>query len=592
MAIFQFSIQVIGRSEGRSAVAAAAYRSASKIENKYTGTTEDYSKKKWVVHSEVMLPENAPERFKDRAVLWNDVEAAEKGRNARLAREIEVALPIELSMEQNIRLVQEYVQNTFVNEGMIADVSIHCPPVTDAEGVPIDEHGKHVRDEGSMVFRNPHAHILLTVRPMDERGNWMPKTQKEYLCRRGDEEKAFTAEEFKAAKSEGWEKEYQYWKGHQKVWMTPSQAYAENLVVRVSKNPRSTRFGRQDERMEKWNSVDAVFAYRKAWEKEVNQALEKAGRPERVDCRSYEEMGAERVSGIHLGSHSSKNKGSDRYQLNEAIKELNQKNEDIRNTLDALEGEIREKNGELYEAVAERLGKLRGEIASARYYLEEIQERKDALEKDMQPLKDSVERVRNARENILEKDRAAREKLAGLRQEQKGNFPVWSERTGQIQAEIEAEQEGIRFRKERLGRILEEEGFSDIREYQQKAEQLEQMEEELRQIGEKTSWYEEQIRECTGRYEELYCRISREDAASPEFRASREKWSRIYGERAADRIRRRRRHFRPETFQKVLHKTDYTLGHTLYLAGRTEYVMSRLQASVEEMDGNDRRRSL
>lgn len=476
MAIFQFGIQVIGRSEGRSAVAAAAYRSASKIENEYTGTTEDYSKKKWVTYSEVMLPENAPKRFRDRAVLWNEVERTEKGRNARLAREIEVALPIELSMEENIRLVRDYVQNAFISEGMIADVNIHCPPVTDAEGVPVDGHGKRVRDKGSMVFRNPHAHILLTVRPMDEKGKWLPKTQKEYLCKRGDEEKAFTAEEFKAVKAEGWEKEYQYWKGHQKVWRTPSEAFAENLAVRVSKNPRSTRFGRQDERMVRWNSVDAVFAYRKAWEQEVNQALERAGRPERVDCRSYEEQGSDRVSGIHLGSHASKNRDSDRYRLNETIKELNRKNGDIRKTLDALEREIREKNGELYEAVAERLGKLRGEIVSARYYLEEIQERKDALGKEMQPLKDSVERVRMARENILEKDREAREKLAKLRQEQKGNFPVWSERPGQIQAEILAEQEGIRFRKERLGRILEEEGFSDIREYQQRAQELVQME--------------------------------------------------------------------------------------------------------------------
>ena len=119
-----------------------------------------------------------------------------------------------------------------------------------------------------------------------------------------------------------------------------------------------------------------------------------------------------------------------------------------------------------------------------------------------------------------------------------------------------------------------------------------QMKEELRQIEGKTSWYEEQIQESAGRYEELYCRISKEDAASPEFQASREKWLRIYEERTVDRIRRRSRHFRPDAFQKVLHKTDYTLGHALYLAGRTEYVMSRLQASVEETDGNDRRRSL
>ena len=112
-----------------------------------------------------------------------------------------------------------------------------------------------------------------------------------------------------------------------------------------------------------------------------------------------------------------------------------------------------------------------------------------------------------------------------------------------------------------------------------------QMKEELRQMEGKTSWYEEQIRESAGRYEKLYCRISKEDAASPEFQASRTKWSRIYEERTVDRIRRRSRHFWPDAFQKVLYKTDYTLGHALYLAGRTEYVMSRLQASMEEMTG-------
>ena len=119
-----------------------------------------------------------------------------------------------------------------------------------------------------------------------------------------------------------------------------------------------------------------------------------------------------------------------------------------------------------------------------------------------------------------------------------------------------------------------------------------QMEEELQQMEGKTSWYEEQIRESADRYEELYCRISKEDAATPEFQASREKWSHIHEKRAADRIRRRSRHFRQDSFQMVLHKIDYTLGHALYLAGRTEYVMSRLQATVEESEENDRHRSL
>ena len=179
MAIFQFNMQVIGRSEGRSVVSAAAYRAAEKINNDYTGTIDDYTRKKWVEYSEVYLPPNAPPEYKDRAVLWNSVEHAEKGRTARLAREIEAALPIELSMEENIRLVQGFVQDTFVSDGMIADINIHNPPVTDSRGIPITKDGKPAADMEEMVFQNPHVHILLTVRPIDKNGKWAAKSQKE-----------------------------------------------------------------------------------------------------------------------------------------------------------------------------------------------------------------------------------------------------------------------------------------------------------------------------------------------------------------------------------------------------------------------------
>lgn len=190
MAIFQCQIQVIKRSEGRSVVAAAAYRSASKLQNRYTGNVEDYSKKKWLKYSEIILPENAPKKFQDRETLWNSVEEVEKGSRARLAREIVVALPGELSMEKNIRLVQEYVRDAFVSDGMIADINIHNPPVKNEKGIPVDEHDRPVTDEKDMIFRNPHAHILLTVRPLDKNGDWQAKTQKEYVCKRGEEMKA------------------------------------------------------------------------------------------------------------------------------------------------------------------------------------------------------------------------------------------------------------------------------------------------------------------------------------------------------------------------------------------------------------------
>ena len=106
-------------------MAAAAYTSCSKIYNDYDGLTHDYSRKGGLKYSRVFLPTHAPPEWTDRAVLWNAVETAEKTKNSRLAREIIVALPVELTLEQNIRLIEEYVQTQFVDDGMCADVSIH-----------------------------------------------------------------------------------------------------------------------------------------------------------------------------------------------------------------------------------------------------------------------------------------------------------------------------------------------------------------------------------------------------------------------------------------------------------------------------------
>jgi len=140
MASYHLSAKIVQRSSGKSVVAAAAYRSRSSIKDKSQGLTFDYSRKKDLAHSEILLPEHAPDRFKDRSVLWNEVEKVERRRDAQLAREIELALPGELTLNQNIELVREFVKLNFVDQGMIADVNIHTK-----------------KD-------NPHAHILLTTR--------------------------------------------------------------------------------------------------------------------------------------------------------------------------------------------------------------------------------------------------------------------------------------------------------------------------------------------------------------------------------------------------------------------------------------------
>ena len=146
MAIYHLSVKIISRNKGRSSVGASAYRAGEKIKNEYDGITHNYSKRTDVIYKKILLPNNAPNEYEKREVLWNEVEKAEKRINSRTAREIEVALPIELSKEQQIRLVEKYVINNFINNGMCADICIHSKD------------------------NNPHAHIMLTTREVDENG--------------------------------------------------------------------------------------------------------------------------------------------------------------------------------------------------------------------------------------------------------------------------------------------------------------------------------------------------------------------------------------------------------------------------------------
>ena len=187
---------MVSRGAGRSAVAASAYLSCSRMLNDYDGVQHDYTRKQGLAWQAVFLPPMAPPEWQDREKLWNAVEEAEKTKDSRLAREFVAALPIELSRQQQIELLQDFIREQFVDEGMCADVAIH-----DTDG------------------HNPHAHILLTVRPLDEHGTWQYKTEKEYLCVKDGEERGFTAAEFKAAQAEGWEKQYPYKVGKKKVYL-------------------------------------------------------------------------------------------------------------------------------------------------------------------------------------------------------------------------------------------------------------------------------------------------------------------------------------------------------------------------------------
>ena len=151
MAIYHLHVKVIGRKSGQSAVASAAYRSASRLRDERQGRDQDFTAKRGVVHSEVMLPDNAPDVWEDRERLWNDVEAFEVRKDAQLAREVEFAIPRELTRAQGIELARDFAQSEFVDPGMIADLNVHW-------------------DIGEDGMPKPHAHVMLTMRSVDENG--------------------------------------------------------------------------------------------------------------------------------------------------------------------------------------------------------------------------------------------------------------------------------------------------------------------------------------------------------------------------------------------------------------------------------------
>ena len=147
MAQYRLSVQMIGRSSGRSATAAAAYRAGQRIEDRETGLVHDYTAKRGVLHTEILAPDNTPDWMQDRTELWNAVHAVEQRRNSQLAREIQLSLPHELTQEQQINLVRRFVEEQCVARGMIADFALHAPS----------------SDPGADE-RNVHAHVLCTTR--------------------------------------------------------------------------------------------------------------------------------------------------------------------------------------------------------------------------------------------------------------------------------------------------------------------------------------------------------------------------------------------------------------------------------------------
>ena len=381
MAIYHLEAKVVGRGAGRSAVAASAYLSCSRLYNDYDGIQHDYTKKQGLVWQEVFLPEYAPQEWQDREKLWNAVEEVETAKDSRLAREFVVALPIELNREEQIELLQEFIREQFVSDGMCADAAIH-----DTDG------------------HNPHAHILLTVRPLDERGKWQYKTEKEYLCMRNGEERGFTAAEFKSAQNDGWEKQYPYKVGKKKVYMTPSAAEAQELI-RADKHPKSTRYGRQNPISERWNSEGQLSAWRAAWADVTNCYLERAGREERIDHRSNAARGLDEIPTIHEGvtARALERKGiiADRCEINRQIKADNALLRELKAEIKKLTALV----ARTVPAIAEGLEKLRSRVLIFCYQLSHIRGGKSHIQKSLAVWKPELERYTGLVQQIKEKSK-------------------------------------------------------------------------------------------------------------------------------------------------------------------------------------------
>ena len=281
-AIYHFSMQIITRGKGKSAVARAAYRSGQRLVNDYDGLVHDFTKKGGVVFTEILLSEHAPPEYSDRSTLWNAVEKVEKARNSQLAREIEISLPNELSRAENIELARRFVQETFVSKGMCADICIHDP---DKEQ------------------QNIHAHIMLTMRPINPDGSWGEKQRKEYVL--------------DAAGN--------------KIYDKKKRTYKCRTVQTTD-----------------WNDKTKAEEWRAAWADFLNAVLEEKGFADRVDHRSFERQGKLEQPTIHMGVSATQmeRKGirTEKGDINRRIKEQNDELHRLQAELERVNAAIAELN--------------------------------------------------------------------------------------------------------------------------------------------------------------------------------------------------------------------------------------------------------
>ena len=463
---------MVSRGAGRSAVAASAYLSCSRMLNEYDGVQHDYTRKQGLAWQAVFLPPMALPEWQDREKLWIAVEEAEKTKDSRLAREFVAALPVELSRQQQIALLQSFIREQFVAEGMCADVAIH-----DTDG------------------HNPHAHILLTVRPLTETGAWQYKTEKEYLCIKDGEERGFTAAEFKSAQAEGWEKQYQYKVDKKKVYMAPSQAEKYGYG-RASKYPKSTKYGRQNPISARWNSEEQLLAWREAWATAANRCLELAGHDSRIDHRSHAERGLEERPTIHEGvvARAMEKKGiiSDRCELNRQIKADNALLRELRGQVKKLAQTVKN----TIPALAEAMENLRKNLLLFCYQLGYLRKGKERLNASLNTLRPALTQYNQLAKDIRNKTKERRSLLS----EKKSLSAVHVFRHRELAAKIAALTEDLEELRSEKNLLLASLAYSEENAADQFPKDIAAMEQNLKRLEEQEQKYSAELDAALNEY--------------------------------------------------------------------------------------------
>ena len=472
MAIYHLEAKMVSRGAGRSAVAASAYLSCSRMLNEYDGVQHDYTRKQGLAWQAVFLPPMALPEWQDREKLWIAVEEAEKTKDSRLAREFVAALPVELSRQQQIALLQNFIREQFVAEGMCADVAIH-----DTDG------------------HNPHAHILLTVRPLTETGAWQYKTEKEYLCIKDGEERGFTAAEFKSAQAEGWEKQYQYKVDKKKVYMAPSQAEKYGYG-RASKYPKSTKYGRQNPISARWNSEEQLLAWREAWATAANRCLELAGHDSRIDHRSHAERGLEERPTIHEGvvARAMEKKGIifDRCELNRQIKADNALLRELRGQVKKLAQAVKN----TLPALAEAMENLRKNLLLFCYQLGYLRKGKERLNASLNTLRPALTQYNQLAKDIRNKMKERRSLLS-----EKKSFPaVHVFRHRELAAKIAALTEDLEELRSEKNLLLASLAYSEENAADQFPKDIAAMEQNLKRLEEQEQKYSAELDAALNEY--------------------------------------------------------------------------------------------